>query len=77
MVVAFHFTDSPNAYFAAVLGLTISTTTIGYLAIFPALIVLRYKLPDAPRPYRVPLAPRARGSAAPPPRFGPCSPPSR
>lgn len=55
MVVAFHFSDSPNAYFAAVLGLAISTTTIGYLAIFPALIVLRYKLPDTPRPYRVPF----------------------
>lgn len=36
------------------LGLTISTTTISYLFIFPALIKLRYSRPDVPRPYRVP-----------------------
>ncbi len=55
MLIAFYFSGgNGNAYFAAVLGLTISTTTISYLAIFPALIRLRYKYPDAPRPYRVP-----------------------
>jgi amino acid transporter len=34
--------------------LTISTTTISYLFIFPALIKLRYSRPDVERPYRVP-----------------------
>jgi amino acid transporter len=37
-----------------VLGLTISTTTISYLFIFPALVRLRYTYPDVERPYRVP-----------------------
>jgi amino acid transporter len=41
-------------YFSAVLGLAISTTTISYLAIFPALIKLRYSHPEVRRPYRVP-----------------------
>jgi amino acid transporter len=35
-----------SRYFAAVLGLTISTTTISYLFIFPALVKLRYSRPD-------------------------------
>jgi amino acid transporter len=37
-----------------VLSIAISTTTFSYLFIFPALIVLRYKFPNAARPYRVP-----------------------
>ena len=37
--------------------LTISTTTLSYIFIFPALVVLRRKYPDAPRPYRVPGGP--------------------
>jgi amino acid transporter len=41
-------------YFAASLGLAISTTTISYLAIFPALWKLRRSHPHVPRPYRVP-----------------------
>jgi amino acid transporter len=41
-------------YFDAVLGLAISTTTISYLAMFPALVKLRYSHPELPRPYRVP-----------------------
>lgn len=41
-------------YFAASLGLAISTTTISYLAIFPALWKLRRSHPNVPRPYRVP-----------------------
>jgi glutamate:GABA antiporter len=44
-------------YFAAGLGLAISTTFVSYLATFPALVVLRRRLPDAPRPYRVPGGP--------------------
>jgi len=43
-----------NKYFAAVLGLAISTTTISYLAIFPALIKLRRSHPHVHRPYSVP-----------------------
>ena len=55
MVAAFQITGgNANKYFEAVLGLTISTTTISYLFIFPALIKLRHSRPDVPRPYRVP-----------------------
>jgi glutamate:GABA antiporter len=42
------------SYFAVVLGLAISTTTFSYLAVFPALWVLRRRYPNARRPYRVP-----------------------
>jgi len=41
-------------YFTAVLGLAISTTTISYLSIFPALYLLRRSHPHVPRPYKVP-----------------------
>jgi glutamate:GABA antiporter len=41
-------------YFAVALGLAISAIAISYLAIFPALVVLRRRYPDVPRPYRVP-----------------------
>jgi amino acid transporter len=55
MIAAFQITGADSSrYFSAVLGLTISTTTISYLFIFPALIKLRYSRPDVPRPYRVP-----------------------
>jgi amino acid transporter len=55
MIAAFQITGGDSSrYFSAVLGLTISTTTISYLFIFPALIKLRYSRPDVPRPYRVP-----------------------
>jgi glutamate:GABA antiporter len=43
-----------RAYFGIVLGLAISTTTFSYLAVFPALWVLRRRYPNARRPYRVP-----------------------
>ena len=43
-----------RAYFGVVLGLAISTTTFSYLAVFPALWVLRRRYPNAPRPYRIP-----------------------
>jgi amino acid transporter len=42
--------------FGTVLGLAISTTLLSYLGIFPALAVLRRKLPDVARPYRAPWA---------------------
>ena len=55
MVCAFKITSgNANKYFEAVLGLTISTTTISYLFIFPALIRLRYSRSEVERPYRVP-----------------------
>lgn len=55
MVVAFAFSDgSAEKYFAAGLGLAISTNFISYVFTFPSLAVLRRKLPDVPRPYRVP-----------------------
>jgi amino acid transporter len=55
MILAFNLTSGDSGkYFSAVLGLAISTTTISYLAIFPAVTMLRYKYPDLPRPYRIP-----------------------
>jgi glutamate:GABA antiporter len=55
MVLAFAVTGG-NAlkYFTVVLGLVISTTTISYIIIFPALIKLRMSHPHVDRPYRVP-----------------------
>jgi len=43
-----------HGYFAAVLGLVISTTTFSYILIFPALITLRRKYPNVRRPFIVP-----------------------
>lgn len=43
-----------HGYFAAVLGLVISTTTFSYILIFPALITLRRKYPNVKRPFVVP-----------------------
>lgn len=55
MVLAFKMSQGDSKkYFSAVLGLAISTTTLSYLGIFPALIRLRYTHPDTLRPYRVP-----------------------
>jgi glutamate:GABA antiporter len=55
MVLAFAITGG-NAlkYFTVVLGLVISTTTISYIVIFPAVIKLRRSHPHVERPYRVP-----------------------
>jgi glutamate:GABA antiporter len=55
MYVTFFVTGgSLHGYFAAVLGLVISTTTFSYILIFPALITLRRKYPNVPRPFMVP-----------------------
>ena len=63
MVLAFALTSGDAAkYFSVVLGLAISTTTIAYVLVFPALIKLRYSHPHVPRPYRVPGVSRAPGS---------------
>jgi amino acid transporter len=50
------FSSDPNVVqlFGLVLGFTISTTTLSYLFIFPAYIILRYKYPNVPRTYKVP-----------------------
>jgi amino acid transporter len=45
---------STAATFVVVLYMAISTTLISYIAIFPAVIKLRYSHPDVPRPYRLP-----------------------
>jgi glutamate:GABA antiporter len=55
MVLAFRLTSgNAGKYFTVVLSLAISTTTISYLLVFPAIIKLRYSHPHVPRPYRVP-----------------------
>ncbi len=54
MVVAFKVSGSAAQYFSAVLGLAISTTTLSYLFIFPALYLLRRKQAAVERPYSVP-----------------------
>jgi len=55
MFAAYKLTSGDvEKYFVAVLGLAISTTTISYLLIFPALYKLRRSHPDVERPYRVP-----------------------
>src|SRR3989440_1582497 len=55
MVITFFVTGGGlGGYFGAVLGLVISTTTFSYILIFPALITLRRKYPNVPRPYVVP-----------------------
>ena len=47
-------TGSISALFSIVLGFAIVTTTLSYLFIFPAFLILRYKYPDVERPYRAP-----------------------
>jgi glutamate:GABA antiporter len=55
VVLAHQITSGDAAkYFNAVLGVTISTTLISYLLIYPALWKLRHSHPGTPRPYRMP-----------------------
>jgi amino acid transporter len=57
LVLAHQITGgSAQKLFVTVLTLAISTTLVSYLGIFPALAVLRRKLPDVNRPYRTPYA---------------------
>jgi glutamate:GABA antiporter len=54
-IAAFEITSgNASKYFTVVLGLAISTTTISYLSIFPALYLLRKSHPHVPRPYKIP-----------------------
>jgi glutamate:GABA antiporter len=56
VVLATQITSGNAAkYFGAVLGVTISTTLISYLLIYPALWKLRVSHPGTPRPFRMPL----------------------
>jgi amino acid transporter len=56
MILAFQLTSgNAGKYFTVVLGLAISTTTISYIGIFPAIIKLRYSHPELERPYRIPF----------------------
>jgi amino acid transporter len=45
---------SLKSFFSVMLALTISTATLSYIFIFPALLRLRRLYPDTVRPYRVP-----------------------
>jgi amino acid transporter len=55
MFLAYALTSgSAGKYFTVVLSLAISTTTLAYVVVFPALIKLRYTHAHVPRPYRVP-----------------------
>jgi amino acid transporter len=57
MIGAHQLTHGNSAKdFSAVLGITISTTLVSYLGIFPALWWLRKKYPDVPRPFKAPAA---------------------
>jgi len=47
-------TGSITTLFELVLGFVISTTVLSYLFIFPSFLLLRYKYPNVPRPYKVP-----------------------
>jgi amino acid transporter len=56
VVLATELTNGNAAkYFGAVLGITISTTLISYLLIYPALWKLRISRPDVPRPFKMPF----------------------
>jgi len=55
MFITFFVTSGGLAgYFAAVLGLVISTTTFSYILIFPAVLTLRRKYPEVKRPFVIP-----------------------
>ena len=55
MIITFFITGGGlHSFFAAVLGLVISTTTFSYILIFPALITLRRKYPNVKRPFVIP-----------------------
>jgi len=51
-------------FFAVMLSLTVSTTAVSYVFIFPALVRLRTIYPDTPRPYRVPFGMAGAWAAA-------------
>jgi amino acid transporter len=54
MLAGQHYGAGTNATFVVVLYMSISTTLVSYLLIFPAIITLRYTHPHVLRPYRIP-----------------------
>ena len=54
LISEFFASGSIVTLFSLVFGFTISTTTLSYLFIFPSYLILRYKYPNAHRPYQVP-----------------------
>ncbi|HEX7733549.1 MAG TPA: APC family permease [Ktedonobacteraceae bacterium] len=54
LVSSYAASSGLGTLFGLVIGFTISTTTLSYLFIFPAYIILRYKYPNVHRPYKVP-----------------------
>ncbi|WP_239769432.1 APC family permease [Streptomyces sp. CL12-4] len=59
MLAAMHLVDGDaGAVFAVVLTVAVTTLLLSYLVVVPALVVLRLRRPDTPRPYRVPFGDR-------------------
>jgi glutamate:GABA antiporter len=55
VVMGFLFTQGNLAnFFAVMIALAASTATLAFFFVFPALVILRRKYPDRPRPFRVP-----------------------
>jgi glutamate:GABA antiporter len=55
VLIAFLVTNGSLArFFSVMIALAISSTALSYVLVFPCLVVLRHKYPDADRPYRVP-----------------------
>lgn len=55
VVAGFLFAQGNLAnFFAVMIALAASTATLAYFFVFPALVILRHKQPDATRPFRVP-----------------------
>ncbi len=54
LISAFASGGSLSTLFGLVFGFSTSTSTLSYLFIFPAFLILRYKYPNIPRPYKVP-----------------------
>jgi glutamate:GABA antiporter len=54
LLVAAFGSESIGMLFIQVLGVAISTALLAYLLMFPTFLILRYKYPAVPRPYRVP-----------------------
>jgi amino acid transporter len=54
LVIVIATSGSLASFFSVMLALTVSSTAVDYIFIFPALLVLRRRYPNATRPYRVP-----------------------
>ncbi|WP_307804653.1 APC family permease [Streptomyces sp. VRA16 Mangrove soil] len=59
MLAAMQLADGDaGAVFAVVLTVAVTTLLLSYLVVIPALVLLRLRHPDVPRPYRVPFGAR-------------------